>query len=163
MLIQMLNCRYCPRKPSKFGQLQKQHILCTIQHKDPNLHCLDPLQNEVSTPTVTGRIHYSMPNIRFLHYQPNSGSKNHSEYCVGKLCCAIAHDFRTVAGAGIMVPEGGPQNGRASEANTKVVGYRYYCTFHVTGCIRFQVADPCDVSTCLSLIVSEPRNMSAIG
>jgi hypothetical protein len=34
---------------------------------------------------------------------------------------AIAHDLRTAAGAGIMVPEGGPQNGRAIEANTEVV------------------------------------------
>ncbi|MEZ6073143.1 MAG: hypothetical protein R3C10_23465 [Pirellulales bacterium] len=34
---------------------------------------------------------------------------------------AIAQDFRTVAGAGIMVPEGGPKDGRTNEAEASHV------------------------------------------
>jgi hypothetical protein len=48
-------------------------------------------------------------------------STNKMPVSASRLPTAIAHDFRTAAGAGIMVPEGGPQDGRAIEAKSEVV------------------------------------------
>ncbi len=49
------------------------------------------------------------------------GSDSWVSMRANNISSAIAHDFRTAAGAGIMVAEGGPQNGRASEAQSEVV------------------------------------------